>query len=94
MATASTDLSEVKIAARESGYSLSWLDQLEARLDAPMPEMDEKADGLPELSDNLTGRLHGAIPRPDIPQIGAYAFRTKQEVWGYNLLKLYRVVPQ
>ncbi len=46
-------------------------------------------ESLPELSENLTGRLHGALSRPGLPRMGAYAFRTKQEVWGYNLRKLF-----
>ncbi len=78
-------LSDDIIAARNDGYSLSWLEQLSERQD----RADIEPADLPELSDNLTGRPHGAIPRPGIPQVGAYAFRTKQEVWGYNLRKLF-----
>ncbi|MCZ6872864.1 MAG: ferritin-like domain-containing protein [bacterium] len=89
MANNSQSLSDEKMDAREAGFSLSWLDQLQENLRRSLPDMDGNAEGLPELSDNLTGRVHGAIPRPGIPQIGAYAFRTKREVWGYNLRKLY-----
>jgi hypothetical protein len=90
-------LSEAKIAAREAGYSLGWLDQLEHRRMAPAVDSSDAMDSfgagkgadLPEWSDNLTARPYEAIPRPGIPQIGAYSFRTKKEVWGYNLRKLY-----
>ncbi|MGQ4808103.1 hypothetical protein NKDENANG_01470 [Candidatus Entotheonellaceae bacterium PAL068K] len=79
-----------KVAARQAGFSLNWLEQLEDRLAgasaAPARQGHEEQ---PERSENLTGRVHGAIPRPGLPQIGAYAFRTKHEVWGYNLRKLY-----
>ncbi len=83
-------LTEVKIAAREAGYSLSWLDQMESRLSRAASTGDEAVPAdPPELSENLTGRVYGSIPRPTIPQIGAYVFRTKKEVWGFNLRKLY-----
>lgn len=84
-------------AARQAGFSLSWLEQLGARL----PRVSPTAHGAHSLSDvvlersvveqseNLTGHVPGAIPRPGIPQVGAYVFRTKKEVWAYNLLKLY-----
>ncbi len=85
MAPESTTLSDDIIAARNDGYSLSWLEQLSERQDGAETAPAE----LPELSNNLTGRLYGAIPRPGLPQVGAYVFRTKQEVWGYNLRKLY-----
>jgi hypothetical protein len=80
-----TMLGDDIMAARNEGYSLSWLEQLSDRQDRSDIEMES----LPELSHNLTGRLHGAIPRPGLPQVGAYVFRTKQEVWGYNLRKLF-----
>lgn len=76
--------------AHEAGASLAWLKQLKARMvQTSDTQAQEQTDSLPERSENLTGRVYGAIPRPGLPQIGAYAFRTKQEVWGYNLRKLY-----
>ena len=89
MAEANDALAGMKIAARESGYSFNWLDQLEANVNRIDADAAEEGAALPELSDNLTGRVPGALPRPGIPQYGAYTFRTKQEVWGYNLQKLY-----
>lgn len=87
MASSDSVLTDATIAARNAGYHLDWLDQLQARL----PAMDGNAlDTPPDQSPNLTGRLYGAIPREGIPQMGAYIFRTKQEVWGYNLQKLYQ----
>jgi hypothetical protein len=85
MAQETTMLGDAIIAARNDGYSLSWLEQLSERQD----HSDIDVESLPELSENLTGRLYGSIPRPGLPQVGAYAFRTKQEVWGYNLRKLF-----
>lgn len=74
----------------EVEVSLAWLKQLQARKAQVLDEQTrEQADGLPEHSANLTGRVYGALPRPGLPQIGAYTFRDKQEVWGYNLQKLY-----
>jgi len=67
-------------AAQAQGFDLSWLEQLKNNVLG-----DTKA----EVSDNLTGRVEGSIPRTGIPQIGAYPFRTKKEVWAYNLTKLY-----
>jgi len=66
--------------AQKQGFDLSWLEQLKNNVPG-----DDKA----EVSENLTGRVEGSIPRAGIPQIGAYPFRTKKEVWAYNLTKLY-----
>ena len=66
--------------AQQQGFDLSWLEQLKKNVVG-----DTKA----EVSENLTGRVEGSIPRPGIPQIAAYPFRTKKEVWAYNLTKLY-----
>ena len=75
MATMDRTLSEEKITAREAGYSLGWLDQLENRRIAPAADTSDDGKGadLPESSDNLTARPYEAIPRPGIPQIGAYS---------------------
>ena len=89
MASDIKSLADVKQAARESGYSLGWIDQLESRSQELSAIEADLGDGLPEWSDNLTARPLGAIAREGIPQYGAYSFRTKQEVWGYNLRKLY-----
>jgi hypothetical protein len=78
-----------KMTAREAGFSLEWLDQLQNHLAEMTPELVANAEAVPAYSENLTGRVYGAIARPGIPQFEAYAFRTKQEVWGYNLGKLY-----
>jgi len=82
-------LSQDIMTAREAGFSLAWLDQLQHRLGEIEAEGVESVEAVPAVSENLTGRLYGTIARPGIPQFGAYAFRTKQEVWGYNLSKLY-----
>jgi len=66
--------------AQKQGFDLSWLEQLKHNVIE-----ETKA----EVSENLTGRVEGSIPRAGIPQVGAYAFRTKKEVWAYNLTKLY-----
>ncbi|MCL0053891.1 ferritin-like domain-containing protein, partial [Dehalococcoidia bacterium] len=66
--------------AKEAGFDLSWLNQLEENVVGAEVE---------DVSDNLTGRVAGSIPRPGVAQYGAYPFRTKKEVWGYNLRKLY-----
>ena len=66
--------------AKEAGFDLSWLNQLEENVVGTEVE---------DVSDNLTGRVAGSIPRPGVAQYGAYPFRTKKEVWGYNLRKLY-----
>ena len=66
--------------AKESGFDLSWLNKLEENVVGA--EVDD-------VSDNLTGRVAGSIPRPGVAKFGAYPFRTKKEVWGYNLRKLY-----
>ena len=66
--------------AKESGFDLSWLNKLEENVVGA--EVDD-------VSDNLTGRVAGSIPRPGVAKFGAYPFRTKKEVWGYNLSKLY-----
>ena len=64
MATMDRTLSEEKIAAREAGYSLGWLDQLENRRMAPAVDASDAMDAsdagkgadLPEWSSNLTAR--------------------------------------
>ena len=66
--------------AKEAGFDLSWLNQLEENVVGAEVE---------DVSDNLTGRVAGSIPRPGVAKYGAYPFRTKKEVWGYNLRKLY-----
>ncbi|HIL31703.1 MAG TPA: hypothetical protein EYG27_09260 [Dehalococcoidia bacterium] len=66
--------------AKESGFDLSWLSKLEENVVGAEVE---------DVSDNLTGRVAGSIPRPGVAKFGAYPFRTKKEVWGYNLTKLY-----
>jgi len=66
--------------AKDSGFDLSWLDQLKENI---------VGDDVAEVSENLTGRVAGSIPRPGVAKFGAYPFRTKKEVWGYNLRKLY-----
>ena len=47
-------------AAQAQGFDLSWLEQLKNNVLG-----DTKA----EVSDNLTGRVEGSIPRTGIPQI-------------------------
>lgn len=66
------------------GMDLKWLDQLRERVRGGL------ADSETEVSENLTARPRGSVPRPGVPQPGAYSFRTKKEVWGYNLTKLYQ----
>ena len=66
--------------AKEAGFDLSWLNQIKENV------VDE---GVGEISENLTGRVSGSISRPGVAKFGAYPFRTKKEVWGYNLRKLY-----
>jgi hypothetical protein len=66
--------------AKENGFDLSWLDQLKENV---------VGEDVAENSENLTGRVAGSIPRPGVAKFGAYPFRTKAEVWGYNLKKLY-----
>ena len=66
--------------AREQGFDLSWLSQLEEQVNG---------QGVEEYSANDTGRVQGSIPRNDVAKFGAYTFRTKSEVWAYNLTKLY-----
>ena len=66
--------------AKDSGFDLGWLNQLRENI-----VIEEEA----ETSENLTGRVSGSIPRPAAPKFGAYPFRTKKEVWGYNLRKLH-----
>ena len=66
--------------AKDAGFDLGWLNQLQENI-----VTDEAA----ETSENLTGRVSGSIPRPEVPKFGAYPFRTKKEVWGYNLRKLH-----
>lgn len=88
MTTHSDPLTAVTAVAREAGFSLQWLEQLRARL-ATDQLSAAAGDGVSELSTNLTGRVPGAIARPGLPQVGAYTFRTKKEVWGHNLTKLY-----
>ena len=85
--------------AKENGYSLSWLEQLRSRrteneavLDSPVDIAQLTKEVIPDeldVSPNLTGRPRGSIARPGIAQVGAYNFRTKSEVWAYNLTKLY-----
>lgn len=90
MASHTPIFAEETIAAREAGFSLEWLEQLQESVAARSAEVEPGSpDELPTHSTNLTGRPYGAIPRVGIPQYGAYTFRTKQEVWGYNLRKLY-----
>ena len=67
--------------ARESGFDLSWLDQL---------KQNTLGETTSEFSENNTGRVEGSIPRGDVPQFGAYTFRTKKDVWAHNLTKLYQ----
>ena len=43
----------------------------------------------PETSDNLTGRPRGAAARPAAYRIGAYAVRSKSEIWLDNASFLY-----
>ena len=66
--------------AKDSGYDLSWLNQLKENI---------VGQEVSEVSENLTGRVAGSIPRPGVAHFAAYPFRTKKEVWGYNLRKLY-----
>jgi len=66
--------------AQQEGFDLSWLKQLEKNV---------IGDSVADVSDNLTGRVEGSIPRPGVPKFGAYQFRTKKEVWAHNLRKLY-----
>jgi hypothetical protein len=66
--------------AKEQGFDLSWLSQLE--------ESVTRKD-VDEVSRNDTGRVEGSIPRNNVPRFGAYTFRTKSEVWAHNLTKLY-----
>jgi hypothetical protein len=51
MAQETTMLGDAIIAARNDGYSLSWLEQLSERQD----HSDIDVESLPELSENLTG---------------------------------------
>ena len=67
--------------AKEQGFDLSWLAKLEESV---------TRDSVDEFSMNNTGRVEGSIARGDVPQFGAYTFRTKSDVWGYNLTKLYQ----
>ena len=66
--------------AKANGFDLSWLDQLKENV---------VGEDVAENSENLTGRVAGSIPRPGVAKFEAYPFRTKAEVWGYNLKKLY-----
>ena len=66
--------------AKEQGFDLSWLSQLEESI---------TRDDVDEFSSNDTGRVEGSIPRNNVPRFGAYTFRTKSEVWAHNLTKLY-----
>ncbi|CAI8022358.1 hypothetical protein GBAR_LOCUS13144 [Geodia barretti] len=67
--------------AKEQGFDLSWLSKLEETV---------TRESVDDFSMNNTGRVEGSIPRGDVPQFGAYTFRTKSDVWGYNLTKLYQ----
>ncbi len=67
--------------ARESGFDLSWLEQLKE---------NTQGETTNEFSENNTGRVEGSIPRGNVPQFGAYTFRTKKDVWAHNLTKLYQ----
>ena len=66
--------------AREQGFDLSWLTQLEENV---------ASESVEEVSANDTGRVQGSIPRNNVARFGAYTFRTKSEVWAHNLTKLY-----
>ena len=83
MATVKDQLSDLQKAQRD-GISMDWLAKLKEQV--PVDADDHSL----ETSDNLTSRPKGAIPREGIPQFGAYTFRTKKDVWGYNLTKLYQ----
>ena len=65
--------------AKEAGFDLGWLNQLKEIV---------VNDEVVEVSDNLTGRVAGSIPRPGVAKFGSSPFRTKAEVVGYNLRKL------
>ena len=62
MATMDRTLSEERIAAREAGYSLGWLDQLENRRMAPATDTSDDGKGadLPESVRSDTDRRHVA----------------------------------
>ena len=64
MATQSKAWTAEKAAAREAGFSLNWLEQLEDHLPSATEVAAENYEDRPERSANLTGRIHGAIPRP------------------------------
>ncbi len=83
MATVQNKLSDLERAQQE-GISLAWLEQLREKVSG------SSGDSEGEVSPNLTSRPRGSIPRTGIPQVGAYTFRTKKEVWAYNLTKLYQ----
>lgn len=51
---------------------------------------EEHTEADPEVSNNLTSRPRQSLARPGLPRHAAYPFRTKKEVWGYNLTKLYQ----
>ena len=80
----------------QDGFDLSWLQQLKAQIPGAVaelandPTLAENAPGLLDESANFTQRTRGALPRRGIPQYTAYTFRDKNEVWGYNLTKLYQ----
>ena len=80
----------------QDGFDLSWLQQLKAQIPgaavelANDPTLAENAPGLLDESANFTQRTRGALPRRGVPQYTAYTFRDKNEVWGYNLTKLYQ----
>ncbi len=83
MATVEDRLSDLEKAQR-NGIGLDWLAQLKQQVSGVSEDLAV------EVSDNLTSRPRGAIPREGLPQFGAYTFRNKKEVWGYNLTKLYQ----
>lgn len=94
-----TTVMDDKQIAQQEGFSLGWLEQLAERMPGAIVENNGtlglgdiahlNEQGISEYSENLTGRIRGSIPRFGVPQIGAYPFRTKGEIWGYNLVKLY-----
>ena len=69
-----------------NGFSPAWLDQMKKSV---LGDDFDDVDEVEDRSGNLTGRVRGSLPRVGVPQIGAYAFRTKSEVWAHNLTKLY-----
>ena len=59
--------------AKEAGFDLSWLNQLEENV---------VGGEVAEVSENLTGRVAGSIPRPGVAHFGAYPFRIQERGVG------------